>query len=441
MNRLGLLSIAWASARSRRLTLGLMVLTVALTTTLLVSTERLRHDLRASFSNALSGTDLIVAARADPVQVMLSVLFHLGRPSQNVSRARIEALAALPQVEWLVPIALGDSYRGLPVVATTRHYFERIRTGDSTPLAFKAGRAFDASKPAVLNEVVIGASVAQRFGLQVEGRITLAHGGGIIQDRSHEDHPFTVVGVLQPTGTPIDRTLLISLEAFQTLHAGWVGGAAPRSSRTESRTTGPSPIAKAPESGTVASALPRPPSYSAALIGLRTRSAVFSVQRQMERPHAEPLTAVLPGVALDQLWSLLGHGERILLLMITLVGLTALVGLVATTLTGLDARRRELAILRALGARPRTLFALVLIETSIVALIGIAAGVAISAALLSLAAGPLQMGLGLVLGTHGLTLDQAILLAAVFCTVLAAGVVPALRAARMSLADGLAPPH
>jgi putative ABC transport system permease protein len=174
---------------------------------------------------------------------------------------------------------------------------------------------------------------------------------------------------------------------------------------------------------------------------LRTRSAVFTIQRAIERPHAEPLTAVLPGVALDQLWSLLGQGERILLLMIALVGLTALVGLVATTLTGLEARRRELAILRALGARPQTLFALVLIESSIVALLGSVAGVAVSATLLSVLAGPLQGGLGLVLDKYWLTLHQGALLLIVFCSVLAAGTVPALRAARMSLADGLAPPH
>jgi len=441
MNRIGLLHIAWASARSRRLTLGLMVMTVALTTALLVSTERLRHDLRTSFSKALSGTDLIVAARSDPVQVMLSVIFHMGRPTQNISRTRVEGLSALPQVEWIVPIALGDSYRGMPVVATSNDYFERIRTGDSRPLVFKAGRAFDSSKPSTRHEVVIGATVAQRFNLRITDRITLAHGGGVIQDRSHEDQPFAVVGILQPTGTPIDRTLLISLEAFQALHAGWVAGAAPRPARAESKATGNSPAASEPEPGAPTSALPRPRSYSGALVGLRTRSAVFAVQRAIERPHAEPLTAVLPGVALDQLWSLLGHGERILLLMIALVGLTALVGLVATTLTGLEARRRELAILRALGARPQTLFALVLIESSMIALLGIVAGAAVSATLLSVLAGPLHGSLGLVLDGPGWTLDQATLLLVVFCSVLAAGMVPALRAARMSLADGLAPPH
>ena len=450
-----LIRIARASAWSRRLPLTLTVLAVALTTAVLVSTERLRKDLRSGFSQALAGTDLIVAARSHPIQVLLSTVFHFGSPSQNVSLKALEAVAAMPQVAWVVPIALGDSLRGMPVVATRSDYFKRVRTGDSRPLAFAQGRPFmDQAPGSIAFEAVLGTTVAERLNLRLGDPVTLAHGSGPIPTAQHDQYSIRVVGVLQPTGTPIDRSVLVSLEVFHALHAGWVGGVPPRyglGGRTPAGGAEAGVAAGGNSSAAFASstsgghagaeAVPLPSTVTAALVGLHSRSAVFSVQRQLERPQAEPLTAVLPGVTLDQLWQMVGRGEALLHLTGLLVGFTAIAGLAATLLAGLEARRRELAVLRALGAAPRTLFSLILIEAVIIALAGIALGLAVSAATLALIEPELRAHYGIALSGGWFNLELIAPMAMILAASVAASLVPAWRAVRLTLADGLTPPH
>jgi putative ABC transport system permease protein len=283
-------------------------------------------------------------------------------------------------------------------------------------------------------EAVLGATVAQRYGLKVGDAMTLAHGSGAIGENSHDDQPLRVSGVLEATGTPIDRSILISLEAFQALHSGWIGGVPPRPGAVNSRSA-----SGANASGEAAARLPA--SVTAALVGLQSRAQVFGVQRQIERPGSEPLTAVLPGVTLDELWRVVGRGEDLLRLMGALVGLTAMAGLVATILSGLDARRRELAVLRALGASPWALFKLVMTESSVASFIGVVVGVAVSAAAMALLSPWLRAGFGIELSSSWLTLQQLGILGLVFFTGLLASLLPAWRAMRLTLADGLAPTH
>ena len=412
-----LITLAARSAWARRFTLALTIIAVALSTMLLLATERLRQDVRSSFSQALSGTDLIVGARGSPTQILLHTVFHLGPPTQAVSLKTIEAIGELPQVAWVVPIALGDTFRGFPVIATDERFLRHVRVGDRQPLALAQGCEHGRHA-----EAVIGAQVASRLGLTTGARIALSHGSGPLAEGAHDDQPFTVTGVLAPSGSPLDRTVLISLESMHALHAGWVAGVRPGR-------------------GAQASADPsaRPATVSAALVGLRARSAVFSVQRRLQAERDEPLTAVLPGVTLDELWQALGLGETALRLMGALVALASLAGLVSVILAGLDARRRELAILRSVGAGPGTLVMLLLTEGALACLVGMVLGVT-GGALLTLAAAPfLQANFGITLGTGFLRAGEWLLLAAVLAAGILASLLPAFRAWQLSLADGLSP--
>ena len=436
--------LAAASAWNRRLSLMLAVAAVALATALMFTTERLREGLRAGFSQALSGTDLIVAARSHPIQILLSTVFHIGAPAQNISRGAIEALTAMPQVAWVVPIALGDTFRGQPVIATSSTFFRHVRTGDRRALEFAQGEAFADGLPASgPHSVVLGAGVATRFGLSVGDSLVLAHGSGPIAGNDHDDHPFRVLGILAPTGTPIDRTLLVNLEAHHALHSDWVGGIAP--ARAGARSTSSRGLASAskpaPETSPRAGAATLPASLSAALVGLHQRGAVFSVQRALESPRPEPLSAVLPGVALDELWRVVGQGERLLRLTGLLVAVAALAGLVGVLLAGLESRRRELAILRSLGAGPRALFRLVIWEAALIAATGLVLG-ALTSVLALLSFSPwLRMNYGVELVGAGFSPTDLALLAGIQACAMIVAALPAWRALRLSLADGLAPPH
>jgi putative ABC transport system permease protein len=326
-----LLTLAWRSAWNRRATLSLVLLSVALSTFLLLGFEQVRTDVRENFSQSVSGTDLVVGARTGSVQLMLYAVFRVGSATNNIRMDSLAAIAKHRAVEWVVPLSLGDSHRGYAVLGTTADYFNRFLYGDREPLVLAQGAAF-ANGIDGMYGAVLGAQVARSLGYHLGDRITLTHGSGGLPGAEHADKPFSVVGILARTGTPVDRTVHISLESMEAIHLDWVGGA-------------PMPgVSIAPEQARKFDLVPK--QVTAALIGLKGRAAVFNVQRYVAEYPGEPLMAVLPGVALDELWDVVGVGERALLGMSAMVGVVSLAGLVAVVMAGLNERRRELAVLR-----------------------------------------------------------------------------------------------
>jgi putative ABC transport system permease protein len=361
------------------------------------------------------------------VQLLLYSVFRVGGASNEIGTASLREVLDHRSVEWWVPLALGDSHRGFPVLGTTTEYFQRYRYGDRQPLALAQGRAFAGTLDG-LYEAVIGAEVAARLGYTPGARITLTHGlpgQGSGPMAEHADKPFTVVGVLARTGTPVDRTVHVSLEAITAIHLDWMGGAP---------VPGFSIPAEAARKFDLA-----PKTVTAALVGLKSRAAVFRVQRHVQAYEGEPLMAVLPGVALDELWQAIGIVEQALLAVSALVALAGIAGLVAVVQAGLAERRRELAVLRAIGARPRVMLGLLAAEGFWIASAGVGLGAALALGA-SAAAGPwLQAEFGISLVGAAPWATQAALLAAVWGAAMLAAIAPAWRACRMALADGLAP--
>ncbi len=415
-----LLTLAVRSAWNRRLTLGMTLVAVALSVTLLLGVERVRHEARNSFALSVSGTDLVVGARTSAVQLMLYAVFRLGEASNNIRWQSYQAIAGDPAVAWAIPLSLGDSHHGLPVLGTTGAYFEHFRYGDGQALQFAAGRPFDG-----IFETVLGADVAKRLAYRIGDQIIISHGMGEAGLAEHEDKPFTVVGILAATGTPVDRTLHVSLQAIEAIHLDWAGGA-------------PLPGLSIPAEHVRKFDL-QPKEITAALIGLKNRAAVFRLQRKINDHPGEPLLAVLPGVALDQLWQMVGLAERALLAVSAMVLAVGLAGLVAVILASLGERRRELAILRSVGARPRELFLLLSAEALFVTLLGALLGVALLALLSAVLAPLVQAHFGLALSARWVSSDELRLLAAVVAAGLLASLVPGYSAYRLSLADGLTP--
>jgi putative ABC transport system permease protein len=415
-----LFTLAARSAWNRRFVLSLVMLSIALSTFLLLGIERIRTDVRESFSQSVSGTDLIVGARTGPVQLLLYSVFRIGSATNNIRWSSVESIGQHRAVAWLVPISLGDSHRGFPVVGTSVDYFERFRYGERQPLQLAQGRPFEA-----VFEAVIGDEVARRLGYRLGQRIVLSHGDGAIASNDHADKPFAVVGILRATGTPVDRSVHISLQSMQALHIDWVGGA-------------PLP-GMAVAAGQVGQHDLTPKNVTAVLVGLKNRAAVFSVQRSIAEFDGEALMAVLPGVALDELWGLVGAGERGLLAVSALVWLVSLAGLVAVIVAGLNERRRELAILRAVGAGPRQVLLLLAAEGAIVTLIGVAVGALACFAAVALLRGWVQQQLGVNLQLQLPGGNEWLLLGAVLGCGWLASLIPGYRAYRLSLADGLSP--
>ena len=422
-------SLAWRSAWSRRHALAMVALSVSVSVLILLGVQQLRHDARQSFTQALSGVDLSVGPRGSASELMLYSVFQVGRPSRNMAHEAYVALRALPQVRWAVPVQLGDTYRGFPVLGTTPELFEVFQT-QGARLQWAQGRPFadpQADAGAVV-EAVLGAQVAARHGLSVGDRLVLTHGrsDGLAPD--HADQPFTVVGVLQATGAPIDRNVIISLQGFEALHQGmgapglpWLGG-----------------VGAAPTVAERAALVPR--ELTAVWVGLHARTEVFSARRGIERLPQDSLMAVLPGVALDELWQVVKLAENALLAIGVLVAVSGMLSVAAVLMVGLSARRKELAVLRALGATPLALLGLVWLEALGVCLLGMLGGLVLHGLGLWALQDLLRTELGIAVQWGWPTAEVAWSLAGLVLAAWLAASVPALRAYRLSLVDGLHPP-
>jgi putative ABC transport system permease protein len=415
-----MLDIAWASLRSRRLSVGLTVLVITLSVVLLLGVERVRTQAHAGFASTVSGTDLIVGARSGPVNLLLYSVFHIGDPTNNVSWESYQELSALPQVKWAVPLSLGDSYRGYRVIGTTSGYFDHYRYGAGHSLGFEQGNAF-----ADLYDAVIGAEVAHALKLHIGEELVLAHGTGAVTLAKHDDKPFRVSGILARTGTPVDSSVLVSLPAIEAIHVDWRTGVQLRSQHVSAEDARHLDLT--------------PSSITAFMLGLNSRVATFGVQRRINEYPDEALMAIMPGVTLQQLWQSLGMAERALQLISAMVVLLGMVSLVALLVSTLQERRREMAVLRATGARPGYIAGLLVVEalaTSTVACALALLGLGVASAL----------GRSWALANFGLSithvwpdLRELAWVGGVLLISAVAGLVPALMAYRRTLIDGLSP--
>ncbi|MFC0711965.1 ABC transporter permease [Azorhizophilus paspali] len=415
-----LLRLALASLANRRATALLTVFAIAVSVCLLLAVERVRTEARASFASTLSGTDLIVGARSGPVNLLLYSVFRIGNATNNIRWESFRHFAEHPRVKWAIPLSLGDSHRGYRVLGTTAAYFEHYRYGRRQPLELREGRAF-ATDPF---EVVLGAEVAEALHYKLGDELVLAHGVARISLTRHEDKPFRVVGILGRTGTPVDRTLHIGLNGMEALHIDWRGGVPARDgARIDAEQARRMDL--------------QPKAITAFLLGLNSRIATFAVQREINDYLGEPLLAILPGVALQELWSLMGTAEQALFVVSLFVVLTGLIGMLTAILASLNERRREMAILRSLGARPWHIAGLLMLEAFALALAGVLLGLALLYLGILLAQGPLQAAYGLYLPFATPSTYEWLLLGAILAASLPLGAIPAWRAYRQSLADGL----
>lgn len=415
-----LLTLAARSAWNRKLTLGLTLMSIAMSVALLIGVERVRQDAQESFAQSVSGTDLVIGARTSPVQLMLYAVFHIGDATNNIHWQTYKDIAANPAVAWSIPISMGDSHHGFPVVGTTTDYFEHFHYGDSQPLAFIGGKPF-----AGLFDAVVGAEVADHLGYHLGDKIILSHGMGSIGLSEHADKPFTITGILARTGTPVDRTVHVSLEAIEAIHLDWQGGAKIPGFSIPAEYVGKFDLT--------------PKEITAILIGLKSRAGVFKMQRFVNEYHAEPLLAVLPGVALDQLWQVIGVAERALLAVSGMVVIVGLCGLVAVILASLNERRRELAILRSVGARPLDVFLLLSAEGLFITLLGTLLGMLSLSGLTVILAPLIQSHYGLSISPRFVSFDELGLLGMVMGVSLLASLAPGYGAYKLSLSDGLTP--
>jgi putative ABC transport system permease protein len=410
--------LAVRSLANRWVTAALTAFTIGFSVLLLLGVEKVRTGARASFADTISGTDLILGARSGNVNLLLYSVFRIGTATNNMRWSTVQEIAARPEVAWLVPISLGDSHLGFRIVGTTAGYFDYYRYRRGQRLAFASGGPF-----ADLFDAVVGADVAAALDYKLGDRIVVAHGLGATSFATHSDRPFVIAGVLAKTGTPVDRSVHVGLEAITAIHVDWQGGA---------RIPG---LGLTPEQVRALDLTPK--EVTAALIGLHSRLTAFRLQRAINEYAGEPLTAILPGVALQELWSVVGTAEAALAIVSALTVVTALLGMATMILASLNERRREMAILRSVGARPRTIVALLAAEALVLTALGAVVGIILLYATIFFARPLIDARFGLYLDIAAPTPREVLALAGILVGGLVAGLVPAVRAYRLSVSDGM----
>lgn len=411
--------LAWKSVLNRKTTAILTILTVAISVVLLMGVERVRTQAKSSFANTISGTDLIVGGRSGQVNLLLYSVFRIGNATNNIDWKSYQEFSQHRSVDWAIPISLGDSHKGFRVMGTNHSYFEHFKYGSKQPLTFSQGAEFKS-----LFETVIGSDVAKSLGYQIGTEIILAHGISDVGFSRHDNLPFKVVGILAPTGTPVDKTVHVSLPAIEAIHVGWESGA----------NLGNNPTAAQLEAHQLKL---QPQQITAMLLGLKSKIQIFSLQRQINTYRKEPLSAIMPGIALHELWGMMSVAEQALMIVSGFVVVAGLLGMLSSLLTSLQERRREMAILRAMGARPKHVFALLISEASVLTFVGITTGVITLYALLAVIGPIIQQHYGINVALNGISNHEWLLLGLVQTAGLVIGFIPAFRAYKQSLSDGM----
>lgn len=444
-----LIKIAINSLFNRRATVLLTVVSIMVSVYVLMAVEHLKVQAKDSFSRGVSGVDLIVGGRTGSLNLLLSSVFRMGNTSTSISWQSVEALEKHKQVKWVIPIALGDSHKGYRVLATDQEYFEHFKYGDKQALEFISGQQWAVNTEQA--QVVIGAEVARKLGYQIGDKLILSHGTGITSFTHHDGLPFTLVGILKATGTPVDQTLHIRLEDMVRMHESPAKQNQHRSAGVQAHSEDEHEHHhdehkhdedkhdehKHDEHHEHAGHAHDVEKVSAVLLGLKAKFSTLMVQKYVNDFQTEPLMAVIPGVALTELWRLMGSVEVALQVISVLVLLAALLGLVTMLLASMQERMRELSILRALGASPWFIFVLIELEVLLITTVAVMLAILGLSGTLSLLQPWFLHEYGLFISAQILRPEIGQLILNIAVVALVSGGIPASVAYRKALQSGL----
>ena len=412
-----MISLAFASMRARLLPIVLVILALTSSMALLLAVDRIKVATQNGFNQSLSGVDLVLGPRGSGIELMLYTVFHLGKPTNNITTETLKDITQNPKITWAVPIALGDSHRGFRVIATSSEYFQRIKFGGDQSLQFRDGVAFRE-----LNQVVIGSAVADALGYTVGTPMFVTHGSGSLGEL-HDDFAFNVSGILAPTGTPTDQAIFVSLEGYELIHLGWTNGSQAISLKSID-------VQQIPKERLY------PKTITAAYLGLSSKLGLFQVARSINEYSEEAVSAIIPGVALAELWSIVGSVDSVFKLLNWLIIGISIIAMMTMTMTALESRTREMTILRALGATPTHLSSMILAEVALISGFSVLLAIGLVRVLTWVSVDLLSEWAGIRIELIWITTNELLILGLIVLAGLIASLIPAGMVYKRSLHRG-----
>lgn len=405
--------LAISSLIERKGSVMIAILAMTVSVFVLMGVDHIRHQAKESFSKTISGVDLIVGAKTGDINLLLYSVFRIGSPTNNVRWETYQTVAGSRHVEWSIPLSLGDSHKGFRVLGTTADYFSHFSYGRSNHLFIKDGTIFNQ-----VYEVVLGSEVANKLNYQLGDKLILSHGIVSTSFNNHKEHPFTVVGILSATGTPVDHTVHVSLQGIEAIHIGFQQ---------------PGKKTEKIENTALDNELLQPQSITGFMVGLKSKMMTFRLQRQINNYKKEPLLAILPGVVLAELWQMMRVLENTLRLVSALVFFSAALGVSAVLLSSIRERSQEVQLLRVIGAPPRFLFFLVQLEALLITFVSLLLGSSLLTLCLLILRPILASSLGLTIDINIFNLNAMVSLAMIVVVSIFAAVIPAINVYRKAI--------
>lgn len=427
------LTIIRRSMTARLFSTVTTVITVAVAVGLMLTLLSMRDAGERAFERGSGNMHLLVSRDSSPMVSVLNGVFYANAPARPITWAEYDRITQALPLEYAVPIQLGDSYRGLPVLATTIEFFTQFKPDPQAGWALAEGRYFEKEL-----EVVVGAVAARQTGVRLGDIIYVTHGvpraaafaqsgGPVMEPHVHKEFPFKIVGVLQPTGSPHDRAMFINLDSSWIMHAH--DRRLIEDPRASITTLADLTEADRLITGIYLRVLTRPGQEASAVL-----PQVFRMLR-----NDATITAASPTDQIRQLFTIVSNIDQIFVAMAAVVMVSSGIAIMLALYNSMEQRRRQIAVLRVLGcSRPR-IFGLVVTESALLGVLGATAGLLLCLVGGLLVAGVMKQRLGLVIEpTLPLEPTLAVLVATV-ALASAAGIVPAIMAYRTSVARNLKP--
>jgi len=398
-----ILNLIYRSLRQHALSTIVTAASIALAAGLLLTVWVVKTQSQSVFAATNSGFDAVLGARGSKLQLVLNAIFHLEASPGNIDAKDFEMIRRHPAVKAAIPIAVGDNFRGWRIAGTVEQLFNDIEYAPGNRYAVAAGgRNFKIGE----HEAVVGSYAAKQLGWTVGRTFRPYHGLAFNPDGEQHEEVYTVVGVLAPTNSPVDRVIWIPLEGVQSM-------------------SGHNPLAKT--------------ELSAVLIQLRAPAAGLMLNNQLNASGGKLTFAYPIGSIVAELFNKISWVDKVLTLVAWLVAAVAAGSVLVSIYNSMSARARDIAILRALGARRRTVFGAVVGEAAVIGLLGSAAGFAVFVGLAAFVASMIQAQTGVVL--EPLQWNPVFWWSPATFVGLAVlgGLVPALKAYRVPVAETIAP--
>jgi len=411
--------LLFKSIRSRILPVSLVTITLMASMVLLLSIERIQKATEEGFNQSISGVDAIIGPRSSSLELVLYTVFHIGRPTNNITMQTVDDIKQRKDIDWLVPIALGDSHKGFRVIATEKNYFQHIKYAGDKPLSMSSGSAFNQ-----ISETVIGADVAKKLNYKIGSSLQISHGSGESIGMKHDDFSFKVSGILNKTGTPIDQAIFVDLKGYELVHIGWQSGKKlfsldrfDMSSITNDELT--------------------PKTITAAFVGLKSKLTLFKFTKNIQKYSDEAISAVIPGIALSQLWSVIGLVDKGFELLSWIIIVISLIAMVTLIISSIENRKREMTIYRANGASAFFLSKLVVFEALLIGITAIIGAIVFVTIVSYLATDQINVALGITPKFEWVSLEEIKIFGIILLAGVLSSLVPAIMVFRKNIHHGL----